>query len=258
MTSLFTSLVIFAQLPCPGSKCRLNAVEWRTRGEEPNRVYLFIDWRQRGGYDAERDEWRDFDPEAGSWAEPRPLLPRRPGRAPVSTDFGVMRDRLAAEERLTLNGQPIDSTDTRPAYPGFPDDSQWLRLTIIGSAADRQTVLDDLQSHPALAELRGRLAVQAYDPEHWAVAASGFVRTGKPIIYVQAPDGRVLHRQDAYRGPERLAAALRRADPDYHAERDPDLDQTPVLSRLTRLPAWAWAGAAILSLSLISRWRNPR
>jgi hypothetical protein len=258
MNVLLTSLFIVGQLSCPGGACRPSPIEWRTRADEPNRAYLFVEGRQRGGYDGERDEWRDFNPDTGAWGDARPLFPNCAGRRGGPADFGVMRDRLAAEERFSLNGVPVKPEQARLALAGLIDDSQWLRLTIIGSAAERQVVLNDLQSHPTLAELRGRLLVQAYEPDHWAVAAAGFVRTGKPTIYLQAPDGRVLHRQDEYRGPERLAATLRRADPDYHPERDPDLDQLPVLSRLTRLPSWAWALAAILSLFLISRWRIPR
>jgi hypothetical protein len=258
MNALLTSLLILGQLSCPGGACGPNPVEWRTRADEQKHAYLFVDGRQRGGYDGERDEWRDFDPDTGAWGDARSLFPNCAGRAGQPANFGVMRDRLAAEERLSLNGTPIKPDQARQALAGLIDDSQWLRLTIIGSPAERQAVVSDLKSHPAFAELRGRLLVQTYEPDHWAVAAAGFVRTGKPTIYLQAPDGRVLHRQDEYRGPERLAAALRRADPNYHPERDPDLDQLPVLSRLTRLPAWAWGLAAILSLCLISRWRNLR
>jgi hypothetical protein len=41
----------------------------------------------------------------------------------------------------------------------------------------------------------------------------------------QAPDGAAKHRQDDYRGPEKLAEAIRRADPNYRPERDPDLNR---------------------------------
>src|SRR5205823_4837668 len=130
----------------------------------------------------------------------------------------------------SLSGVPVNAAKAREAFSALTDDSQLLRLTVIGPASDRQTVIDDVEHHPSLASVHDRLRVQAYDPDHWAVAGAGFVRSGRPTIYLQAPDGKVLHRQDEYRGPDQLAEAIRRADPDYHPERDPDLNASPVWS----------------------------
>jgi len=241
-----------AQLTCPDGICRPNPVAWRSRADDPRRVYLYVDGRQRGGYDRASDEWRDFDPDSQTWSDPRPLF-AQPAEA-VTRDFGVMRERLANRERFSLGGVPVSADDAREALAAIPDDSQQLRLTVIGAEKDRRAVLDDLEHHAALAPLRERILVQSYEPEHWAVAGAGFVTVGAPTIYLQAPDGRVLHRQDEYRGPERLAAALRKADPNYRPEADPDLDSQ---STSLRLPRWACAGLAVLSLLLISRRRNP-
>jgi hypothetical protein len=57
--------------------------------------------------------------------------------------------------------------------------------------------------------------VQDYAPGNWAVK-DGFFTEGKPTIYLQAPNGKVLHRQDDYSdGAAGLATALRKADPNY-------------------------------------------
>src|SRR5205823_13551401 len=81
----------------------------------------------------------------------------------------------------------------------------------------------DVTQAPALAEWKDRLVVQAFAPDHWAVARAGFVTSGKPTVYLQTPSGQVLHRQDDYDdGPEGLARAIRRADPAYDAKKDPD------------------------------------
>ena len=76
--------------------------------------------------------------------------------------------------------------------------------------------------------------------------AAGFVTTGKPTIYVQAPDGKVLHRQDDYQGgaPE-LAEAIRRIDPNYDPKKDFDLRKLlRIPNPLSKVPVAAWLLAA--------------
>jgi hypothetical protein len=116
------------------------------------------------------------------------------------------------------------------------DDSGKLRLTVIGPEGDRRQVLDDLKG--PLSDLAGQCLVQDYPPEHWAVAQAGFYTAGKPTIYVQAPDGTVLHRQDDYAdGPEGLRQAfqrVRKPDPNYRPDRDRDL-RRPIDGLLSQL-----------------------
>jgi hypothetical protein len=243
------------QAPCLEGQCPIvpRRVEWRSRADEPGRIYLYLSGRQIGGYDGERDQWRDFDHDSGAWSQPRPFFPR------TMLDFGVMRERLAGnDERHSLNGDTVSAREALAAIGKLEDDSDKLRLTIIGPEAERRAVLADLESHPELEPLREGLLVQSYAPEHWAVADAGFARAGKPTIYLQAPDGTVKHRQDDYRGPDKLAEAIRRADPHYRPERDPDLNRPTLFPNFhfPRVPGWAWAVAGILLLIHISQRRN--
>jgi hypothetical protein len=134
-------------------------------------------------------------------------------------NFGVSTDKIAKNEVYTVNGRII----SQPAGQPIPDDSGKLHLTIIGSEAERRRVLEDLATALELAEFRDRFLVQDYPPDHWAVALCGFYSAGHPTIYLQQPSGKVLHRQDDYDGPQRLAEALRKASATYDANRDPDL-----------------------------------
>jgi len=223
-----------------------------------------------GGYDAERDEWRPFDPDKNTWGEARPLFPRRTHSTGVTLigdadttgaipNFGIMQERLnGSGSRHSINGHNVSETDAMAALKGeLADDSQKLHLTVIGKESDRRNVLSDLDVHPALAAVRDKVLVQGYDPNHWAVADAGFRVTGQPTIYLQAPGGKVLHRQDDYRGPDQLAAAIRRADPSYQPDQDPDLNKTnpppaPTSFDLSRIPGWGCgafgAGLAFLIL----------
>jgi hypothetical protein len=252
---------MLGQLSCPDGKC-LNpprGVVWRSRTEEPGRVYLFVDGRQFGGYDAERDQWRDYDPISGVWSEPRPLFPKQNSSSSPVEDFGVMRDRLAGnDERHSLNGDAVSAREALAAIDRLEDDSEKLRLTIIGSQAERQAVLKDFESNADLVALRDRLLIQSYPADHWAVANVGFVRSGHPTIYLQSRDGTVRHRQGEYRGPEKLAEAIRRADPHYRPQNDPDLNRPNLLPHFhfPRMPGWGWAVAGILLLVVISNRRR--
>jgi hypothetical protein len=161
-------------------------------------------------------------------------------------NFGVNTDRIAKDEVYTVNGR---------LYPGpigqpIPDDSGKLHLTIIGAETERQRVLTDLATAPDLAEFRDRFSVQDYPADHWAVTLCGFYTAGHPTIYLQLPSGKVLHRQDDYDGPKRLAEALRRASSSYDAQRDPDLRAAPFDWQSIPMPGYLLLAGFVLSLLL--------
>ena len=166
------------------------------------------------------------------------------GRLPVVEQDGVQNfgiDRFGlngSAERITLDGREITHSEASQILQAgsLADDSGKLRLTVIGAEADRRRVLDDLKG--PLADIAAQCLVQDYPPDHWAVARTGFYTAGKPTIYVQTPDGTVLHRQDDYMdGAEGLRLAfeqLRKPDPDYRPDKDPDL-RRPVRGLLSRV-----------------------
>ncbi len=167
------------------------------------------------------------------------------GRVPVVEqdgvqNFGIDRSGLnGSAERITLGGREITRAEAaRMLEAGsLADDSGKLRLTVIGTESDRRRVLADLKG--PLSDIAGQCLVQDYPPDHWAVAGAGFYTAGKPTIYVQAPDGKVLHRQDDYAdGAEGFRQAferIRKPDPDYRPDRDPDLRRPGVFARLLDL-----------------------
>jgi hypothetical protein len=251
---------VLAAAQCAGGTCPLPVrnttpvrLEWRFREDEVQRAYLFLDGRQIGGYDAQRDEWRTFDADKNIWCEPQALFPRRcVGTATEAVpNFGVMQAKLnGAISRHSINGRGVSEQDAFAALQGkLTDDSQKLRLTIIGPEDKRRAVLADLVTNAGLASLRDKVVVQNYDPSHWAIANAGFRTTGQPAIYLQAADGKVLHRQDEYRGPDKLAEAIRKADPSYQPDKDPDLNKNNPPSPspsfdLSHIPGWCCVACA--------------
>jgi hypothetical protein len=189
---------------------------------------------------------------------PRPPAPA-PGAAPSSSpgaaskpegqlpvveqdgvqNFGIDRSGLnGSAERITLDGRAITRSEAAQILQAgsLADDSGKLRLTVIGTQSDRRRVLEDLKG--PLSDIAGQCLVQDYPPDHWAVAGAGFYTAGKPTIYVQAPDGTVLHRQDDYTdGAEGFRQAferLRKPDPNYRPDKDRDL-RRPADGLLSRL-----------------------
>lgn len=188
-------------------------------------------------------------PDSASRGPAGPTSPPKPGSKPegqlpvVEQDgvqnFGIIRPGLnGSAERITLDGRQITMAEAaRILQAGsLADDSGKLRLTVIGAEPDRRRVLDDLQG--PLADIAAQCLVQDYPPDHWAVAQAGFYTAGKPTIYVQAPDGKVLHRQDDYAdGAEGFRQAferLRKPDPNYRPDKDRDL-RRPMDGLLSRL-----------------------
>jgi hypothetical protein len=224
--------------------------EWRTRADDPGHRYLFRDGRQIGGWDSKGRYYRPYDAVADSWGdvthapfappdEPcdcssrcacehncfcpsgklctdacRCLVPST-GDMPVEENYGIDREKLNREPRRTIQATAI------------PDDTKKLRLTLIGADADRKPIESDLASHPLLTPLKDQFVLWSKAPDHSSVKNVGFVTAGHPSIYVQSADGKVLHRQDSYRGPEQLAEAIRKANPNYDPKNDPDLTKKP-------------------------------
>lgn len=247
------ALVVSLTLACSAGA----GYEWRSFPDDKDQLSLWKDGVQLGNYRISEDKYYPHRA-AGVWGHPCPPpypLPQgaaTPGKieSDGTINFGLDRTRLSAAGKHFVDGKEVSKEQLLQALGKacLPDDSGWPSLTIIGPEALRQTVLSDLQSSPFLTPWKDRIKVRDYAPDHWAVKDAGFVTSGQPTIYLQAPDGTVLHRQDEYRRPEALAEVLRRADPAYQPERDPDLNKT-----LPNVPLWLWIVGGIL---LVLLWKG--
>ncbi len=241
------------------------------------RHYYFRNGVQVGGWDPEAHIYRSYDATTGQWSEPQPppwqaacacckacscdscACPQHgpctpnctcspTGQFPNWMTHGVAAEKISKQERYTLNGREVGGGE-------IPKDGKRLRLTIIGSEAERKKVTDDLKQNPLLMPLTLQLMVRDYAPEHWHVARSGFVTTGHPTIYLQAPDGKVLHRSENYAGPAQLAEAIRKADPNYDPKKDPDLAKKETRTPVPALPVYVLGsmGALYVAWRMLSR-----
>lgn len=260
--------------------------------------YYFQDGIQVAGYDPKERIYRTYDAGNDTWSEPQPppwqracrccsqctcadcqcpktgpccsacpcvpATPRNtshtdsrgaisspPAALPEWMTHGVCKERISVQERCTLNGKEIGEKR-------IPDDAKLVRLTIIGSDDEQKRVLDDLNQHPLLTPHTLHLVVRNYAPGHWHVAQAGFDTKGHPSIYLQAPDGKVLHRSARYEGPEKLAQAVagarRIADPKYDPTKDPDLTKpkSGEVGNLS-LPTCCLIGLGVLAFLTLSR-----
>ena len=213
------------------------------------------------------DRWRGT---GGGWAVvllnpgPPPIPVNRVAPNPSTSEhpliiqgdepnFGLDLGRIDAAAKYQLNGREITRDQALTALGELPDDSNRLRLTIVGDAAFRERVRADLASHPALLALKDRLLTQDYPPDHWAVADVGFAG-GLTLQPPAGKDGKapVLWRMTQYPGPDALAGAIRKADPLYQPSRDPDPTKTdPAKPDAGPLAEWAnWSNTLWLGLGI--------
>jgi hypothetical protein len=152
-------------------------------------------------------------------------------------NFGMEADKVGGDEVLTICGRRAERRELADALAGVANgqpvsDADRQRLTVIGTVEECKPVLDDLDKSPKLAGVKDKLLVKCYAPDHWAVKSVGLPADGHPTIVLQGPPdehgrGVVLHHATRYDGPEALAAAVRRADPNYDPRQDPDLNHPP-------------------------------
>lgn len=215
--------------------------EWRSFPDDAGQVALWHNDRQIGGYHLLEDYYRPLDPETGQWGE-RCAPPVEPPRR----NFGLTQDKIRGGDHYCINGRDATKEQVRQLLEGgqVPDDSGKLRITVIGDPNWR-SVVEDFSRNPTLSPYKDKVVAAWYPPDHWAIARQGFVTSGRPTIYVQAPDGTVLHRQDDYQGgAEALAEVLRKLDPHYRSDKDPDRRKSDLLSRF--IPHVPWSVPATL------------
>lgn len=186
------------------------------------------------------------------------------GSPRAGPDFlgGVDRSKLASQPRYTIGGKEVGAAEALEAIQAgaLPDDAGHVRVTVIGADAARRPVVEDLARAPALAWLKGRSVVNQYAAAHWRVRDGGFAvpaDAGGVMIYAQAPDGKVLWRQEGYAGgPDALARALRDKVPGYDPARDPSPARPDSAPGPPANPWWLSVPGAALVVYLVRRWRK--
>jgi hypothetical protein len=168
---------------------------------------------------------------------------------------GTEPGKLAGREEYRVGGRVVSRAEALQALRAAPltDDSRRPRLTVIGSPDDRKKALGGLP-----ADVKDHWLVKEFTPDHWAVKGAGFKTDGHPTVYLQAPDGKVLHRQD---DADNLAEAVRKADPAYDPSKDPDL-RKPKAPDKPAAPdephPWAgWVAAGCVGLAALL-WKGPK
>ncbi|MBY0523415.1 MAG: hypothetical protein K2R98_08445 [Gemmataceae bacterium] len=231
--------------------------EWRT---VDGWLWLYHGPTIRGAWNPKSSTWMPYNAATDCWGKAcSPPWEARPAKSEIP-NFGIDVDKMRAVQPAATDAKYIVSAGGKSATTDrdtvlrilggeIPDDANKLRLTVIGSDADRKAVIGDLAGNPLLAPYKDRMLVQAYAPDNWAVKDAGFHLAGKPTIYLQAADGKVLHRQDDYAdGADGLAKAIRKADPGYDPKKDPDSRKASVLpADIAPLVPWILGGGALLS-----------
>ena len=266
MNALLFTLIMAGQcgpngcaVPMQVVPMRQNVYEWRETGL-PNQLALYRDGVQIGNYYVAEKKYARLDGDTWTTREQGPPIPP-PARAEQVGDvkaadpnYGLDLDKINRGKSYSVNGQLASREDALDAVAGkLIDDSGKMFLTVIGSKEDCAAVQRDIDTAPALKGVRDHVHLKCYQPNDPMVAKSGFVVTGKPTIYMQAPgsSGKVLHRQDEYRGPDALAEVVRKVDPNYKPGSDPDANSP--LANVKNLPPMLWVILGLGGLIYISK-----
>ncbi len=256
----------FVQVPM-----RKPALVWKIHHDDPEQIDLLRDGWQVGAYHRGKQVYRRIagdgwsGPEAApipvpaAWVGPIAPIEDPPiDRRAIEQNFGVDTEKVGQHGAgYSLNGRGISRAAAyQAAAKGIPDDAGKLRVTVIGVEADRKKFETDWTAKAG--ELQARCLLWSVPPDHWSLkdneSGAVFKADGKPTVYLCAPDGKVLHRQDDWRDAGDVEV-LRKAVKAYDASKDPDLRRPPAPPAPSPdspgLPAGALVGgAAILLLFL--------
>ncbi len=161
---------------------------------------------------------------------------------------GVEWDKIHGDG-YSRKGKAITRAEAFEAVTtGIPDDGSKLRLTIIGPDASRAKVEADLKL-PENKDIADRVLPWSVKPDHFSVRDTGFVTNGSPTVYCQAPDGKVIFREDTYEPTD--FGAIRKAIATYDAAKDPG--RVPPASPTNLTPIAIGAGVVLLIFLLANR-----
>lgn len=134
---------------------------------------------------------------------------------------GVDSSQLSASPSYIHNGKPSSKYGVVEAFANtFADQSSKRRITFIGNERDCENAMQKLPSG-----VDEWAVVKSFSPDDWYIKRNNFVTTGTPVMYIQEPDGTVIHRQDDANG---VQTAVDNAK-NYNPKLDGDLRKIPSL-----------------------------
>ena len=232
-------------------------LEWK-EGANDDELSLWRGNVQVGGYSVSRKLYLPIV--AGRWGracDPPIAVPEPEARLVGQTALptGVEWDKIGKGEKYHCSGKvctKAEAYDLLKKDAGgkqLPDDIKKFRLTLIGPVEARAKVEQDL-ALPENADIREATLLWSVPPDHWSVADVGFVTTGSPTVYLQAPGGKDQLRVDSAPGAP-LFGEIRRRIAGYDPKKDPGLSSDQ--------PYWLLAvGGAVLLAGLAHKKKAPQ
>jgi hypothetical protein len=210
----------------PITSVQNESYEWTKHDKDPDIECLYKGVRYAGCWNYKEQQFHPYDSFKQQWGNP---IKKAPIELPVKQNFGVEREKYDGDTKCSRNGQPITVEEVKDIIQGkIPNDLNKLRITVIGDKVNRDIVkkayFNDLE-----AEIRDQLIFWDVPPDHFSLKDTVTGQTvykvnGNPTIYIQGPDGRVLHRQDNFNGSKDFVA-IRKVVKNYDPAKDPDLRQ---------------------------------
>lgn len=243
--------------PVPAAPERIIQAPAKDRWEaDDNEAALFRNGVQIGSWSYTEAYWRDYDARTDTWG-PKSLVPRAnpPERKqPIAKPIVKVTMLMPTADEFTADvqdDQHLDLTDPKnmgvdmskiadyqATYSGrkisceraveligkeVPDDSKKFRLVVIGTPSEQKEAL--AQFAMVEPDIKNRCNTWSVTSDHWSLqdgvtGQAVFKTEGSPVVYFQAPDGKVLHRQDDGKD---IPQAIRKAVKAYDSNKDPDL-----------------------------------
>lgn len=217
--------------------------EWKADDQE---AALYRNGVQIGSWSYAEGYWRSYDARRDVWGPKEAKAPVEPpprtGVVPKEEPLDVTEDLThqlnmgmdwskIADHQASYGGRVI-SCDKAHELIGkqIPDDSKKFRLTVIGTLPEQKEAL--VQFAILEPDIKDRCIPWVVAADHWSLkdTATGqvaFKTEGKPVVYLQDPDGKVLHRQDDAKD---MPQAIRKAIKAYDAAKDPDMRKPSPIS----------------------------
>lgn len=182
----------------------------------------------------------------------RPSAPQNPEKS-KEFFFGVDNSKIK-EKAIKVNGSTISDNQAihlirsharhiDASDKSIPDDINSLRVLILGQTpADTKIIADDIKSNEDIKKLTEGWVIKVYDktnPTYKSIVEDvGYTCPNKQALYVVTPNGKVIHHQFVYEGPQDLRkvfSGIRKKDDKFDPNNSPNLLNEDLFSKLKDL-----------------------
>jgi hypothetical protein len=212
----------FAPTPTFGNASTdIYRIKWLEESAWPGWKKAVVGGYERGWLNPETGEW--YDSYTRETIKLKPEVQKPIEQKSGNENYGINTENLPSDNAYTKNGKPVTRREAFQLVTGggVDNDNNQPWIVAVGDAAFLSKFRSLWQSLPS--ETRSKFNLQTYTPDNWGASGVGYA-SGVTCTKPDNGSGKAVVQWRFRELPsiEQLTEGLRKADPNYRPDADPD------------------------------------